>query len=180
MLDAGAPTLTAAFTPTDTTNYNSTGTVTTVLNISKATPSIAWSTPAAITYGTALSAVQLNATASVPGTFAYTPAAGTVLNAGSQALSVTFTPYNSTNYAATTTFTVTAATPTLTFATTSTEVTVTVQQSHANPRQPVGLVHSGPAPLFLRNHFHSLAGGNEQKSAGLRSACEKNKKFKRR
>ena len=48
----------------------------------KATPTITWSTPADITYGTALSATQLNATASVPGTFVYTPAAGTVLNAG--------------------------------------------------------------------------------------------------
>ena len=35
-----------------------------------------------ITYGTALSATQLNATRDVPGTFVYTPAAGTVLNAG--------------------------------------------------------------------------------------------------
>ena len=38
--------------------------------------------PAAITYGTALSAAQLDASASVPGTFAYSPAAGTVLTAG--------------------------------------------------------------------------------------------------
>src|SRR5205809_4507977 len=38
-------------------------------------------------------AAQLNATATVTGTFAYTPAAGTVLSAGSgQMLSVTFTP----------------------------------------------------------------------------------------
>ena len=48
----------------------------------KATPAITWATPASITYGTALSATQLNATASVPGTFVYTPASGTVLNAG--------------------------------------------------------------------------------------------------
>ena len=38
--------------------------------------------PAAITYGTALGATQLDATASVAGTFAYTPASGTVLEAG--------------------------------------------------------------------------------------------------
>ena len=41
---------------------------------------------------------QLDATASVPGTFAYSPAAGTVLRAGSQTLSVTFTPTDSTDY----------------------------------------------------------------------------------
>jgi hypothetical protein len=41
----------------------------------------------------------LNATASVPGAFVYTPAAGAVLNAGSnQTLSVVFTPTDSVNY----------------------------------------------------------------------------------
>ena len=62
--------------------------------MSKATPAITWPAPAAITYGTALSATQLNATAGGgAGTFVYTPAAGTVLNAGAaQTLSVTFTP----------------------------------------------------------------------------------------
>jgi sugar lactone lactonase YvrE len=64
----------------------------------QAVPTITWKAPAAITYGTALSATQLNATASVPGTFAYSPATGTVLAAGSQTLSVTFTPTNTTNY----------------------------------------------------------------------------------
>jgi hypothetical protein len=63
-----------------------------------ATPTITWPQPAAITQGTPLSAAQLNATASaggasVPGTFVYAPAAGTVLAAGAnQTLSVTFTP----------------------------------------------------------------------------------------
>ena len=51
-----------------------------------ATPSITWISPASIDYGTALSSAQLDATASfdgsgVAGTFAYTPAAGTVLHA---------------------------------------------------------------------------------------------------
>ena len=52
---------------------------------------ITWANPADITYGTALSATQLNATADVAGTFAYMPVAGTVLNAGpGQALKVDF------------------------------------------------------------------------------------------
>jgi beta-glucanase (GH16 family) len=66
--------------------------------ISTATPVITWATPASITYGTALSGTQLDATASVPGTFSYTPAAGAVLGVGSQALSVTFMPTNTANY----------------------------------------------------------------------------------
>jgi len=54
-------------------------------------PPLAWN-PAPLTYGQPLGAAQLNATSSLLGSFAYTPAAGTVLNAGVQTLSVTFTP----------------------------------------------------------------------------------------
>jgi hypothetical protein len=46
---------------------------TATLTVLKATPTLTWTNPAAIRYGMALGAVQLNATASVPGTFAYTP-----------------------------------------------------------------------------------------------------------
>ena len=57
------------------------------------TPSITWANPADISYGTALGNIQLNATASLAGTFVYTPPAGTVLPAGAtQPLSVAFTP----------------------------------------------------------------------------------------
>lgn len=66
--------------------------------VSKASPAITWANPAAITYGTALGATQLNASATVAGNFAYTPAAGTVLGAGTQTLSVTFTPTDTTDY----------------------------------------------------------------------------------
>jgi hypothetical protein len=63
-----------------------------------AAPPITWPTPADIVYGTALGAGQLNATSSVPGTFTYNPTAGTVLNAGSQVLSVTFNPTDTGSY----------------------------------------------------------------------------------
>jgi len=65
----------------------------------KRDPSITWSTPGNITYGTALSTIQLNATADVAGSFTYSPTLETILKAGSnQTLSVTFTPDNTTNY----------------------------------------------------------------------------------
>jgi MBG domain-containing protein/Big-like domain-containing protein len=74
------------------------------LNVQKAVPLVTWPAPAAITYGTPLGAAQLNATASVPGTFSYTPSAGTRLAAGSGiALSATFVPADSANYVAATT-----------------------------------------------------------------------------
>jgi hypothetical protein len=63
------------------------------------TPTITWAAPAAITFGGALGSGQLNAAASVPGTFVYTPAAGTVLPVGNgQTLSVAFTPSDTTHY----------------------------------------------------------------------------------
>jgi MYXO-CTERM domain-containing protein len=55
---------------------------------------LTWATPAAITYGTPLSGTQLDATANVPGTFVYTPAAGTIPAVGTDTLSVVFTPTN--------------------------------------------------------------------------------------
>ncbi len=97
VLNVGTNVLTAVFTPTDTNNYrNRTNTVNLVVN--KATPAVTWSNPAAIVYGTALSSVQLNASSSVAGTFAYSPAAGTVLNVGTNILSAVFTPNDSINY----------------------------------------------------------------------------------
>jgi hypothetical protein len=75
-------------------------------------PTITWPAPAAITFGSALSSEQLNATASVPGTFVYTPPTGTILPVGNnEALSVMFTPNSSqyTTAAAGTTITVNPA-----------------------------------------------------------------------
>jgi hypothetical protein len=119
VLSAGNQTLTVTFTPTDTANYT-TASASVTLVVNKATPTITWATPAPITFGTALSGTQLNATASVPGTFAYNPPAGTVPAAGTQTLSVTFTPTDTTNYTTATasvTLQVSKATPTITWAT---------------------------------------------------------------
>lgn len=62
------------------------------LDVTQATPPINWAAPAPITYPTALSGTQLNATSPLTGTFVYSPPAGTVLDAGTYTLSVTFTP----------------------------------------------------------------------------------------
>ena len=63
----------------------------------KVVPVISWDNPAAIIYGTALSATQLNATTSVAGTFSYSPAMSTVLGAGQATLTATFTPTDTVN-----------------------------------------------------------------------------------
>jgi len=65
----------------------------------KSIPAITWSNPENITHGTALSNLQLNATATVPGNFEYSPSLGTILGVGAnQKLSVTFTPTDLENY----------------------------------------------------------------------------------
>jgi len=59
---------------------------------------LSWTAPAAVTYGTALTGTQLDATASVPGSFSYSPPAGTVPQAGTQTLTAAFTPADPAGY----------------------------------------------------------------------------------
>ncbi len=59
----------------------------------KIDPIITWPNPADIVFGTLLGNEQLNASANAPGSFVYTPVAGTMLNEGAnQDLKVDFTP----------------------------------------------------------------------------------------
>ena len=96
-----SPTGTYAIVPSvsgaDLTDYTITMTNGT-LTILPVPTTITWKTPVSIAYGTALSLTQLNATSSTTGTFTYTPAAGSVLQAGPNTLSATFTPTDNTNY----------------------------------------------------------------------------------
>jgi hypothetical protein len=129
-LAAGQHSITAQYS--GDTNYIPTISPVVVVSVTQATPTITWPTPAAITYGTALSATQLDATASlagifsVTGTFVYSPIPGTVLNAGQQTLSVTLTPTDTTDYTtatATVALTVNQATPSVTTWPTASSIT---------------------------------------------------------
>jgi hypothetical protein len=96
-LQAGSQKLTATFTPSDTASY-SVATATVQLTVTQASPLITWAPLSAIQQGATLSTTQLDATANVPGTFSYNPAAGAVLPAGTQQLTVTFRPSDTTDY----------------------------------------------------------------------------------
>jgi YD repeat-containing protein len=97
LLQAG-PGQTLSVAVTETPNYNP-ATATALLSVQKAKPVLTWATPTGIVYGAALSSTQLNTTADVSGSFVYSPASGTILNAGSaQTLTVTFTPADTHNY----------------------------------------------------------------------------------
>ena len=107
-LTAGSHIIGATYTPSLPTEGSSTATPQTI-QINKATPVLTWATPAPIPTTTPLSSVQLDASATgitnaaLPGSFVYTPIAGTTLAAGTHTLSVTFTPTDTTNYATATT-----------------------------------------------------------------------------
>ena len=101
VLKAGKQTISAVFTPTDTKTYSA-ATASVQLTVNQASPTITWAAPAPIAAGTALSATQLDATASVPGSFIYNPAAGAVLGAGTQQLTAVFSPTDTTDYSSTT------------------------------------------------------------------------------
>lgn len=92
-----------------------------IAGITQSTPTLTWTTPAPVTVGTLLGTTQLNAAANVPGTFTYSPAAGTALNkAGTTPLSVTFTPADTQTYttaAGSVSLTVNSAAPHVTCAT---------------------------------------------------------------
>src|SRR5207247_2372147 len=96
---AGAHTISADYSGDATFGPGSGSVAQTVM---RATPVIAWPVPAPIASGSLLGGAQLNATANVPGSFAYVPPAGTVLPAGNgQTLSVTFTPTDLANFTTT-------------------------------------------------------------------------------
>jgi hypothetical protein len=120
-----------------------------IATVGKATPTITWANPAPIVYGTPLSSAQLNATASIPGTptslpgtLIYSPAIGAVPLAGTDTLSVSFTPNDSANYATTTS--------TVTITVSSAVLSVTAQDA----TRPYG----APDPTFSGKITGALSG----------------------
>ncbi|HEX4007376.1 MAG TPA: FG-GAP-like repeat-containing protein [Acidobacteriaceae bacterium] len=161
VLTAGTHSLGVTFTPTDTVDY-ATATDSVSITVNQATPTITWTAPAAIAYGTALSATQLDATASVPGTFVYNPAAGTVLTAGMHSLGVTFTPTDAVDYATATdsvSITVNQATPTITWtapAAIAYGTALSATQLDATASVPGTFVYNPAAGTVLTAGTHSL------------------------
>ena len=118
VLIVGTHTLHVDFAPNDADNYAPTSSDVSLI-VTQATPVLDWSSPSSITYGTALSAAQLNTTANIPGAFAYTPTTGALLAVGTHTLHVDFTPTDDLNYMGASkdvSIDVTQATPVITWA----------------------------------------------------------------
>lgn len=94
-LDAGDHMLIATLL-TDTINYND-ASDTVYLHVNQAKPSINWTKPQDIVYGTYLDDTQLNATANVEGEFTYSVEPDSMLNVGTNWIVANFTSENN-NY----------------------------------------------------------------------------------
>jgi YVTN family beta-propeller protein len=165
---AGATVLRHAFVPSgarsgdeyraEFTNHGgSVATQPATLTVVRAVPTLEWQVPTPIAHGTPLSPDELDAEASVPGTFHYTPLAGTVLAVGAgQHLSVTFTPRAGENY---------------TSVTTSVPIDVTTAPERPQPSppppppapviptpQPLGPTNPTPTPPGRRNPTPASSG----------------------
>jgi hypothetical protein len=118
------------------------------------TPTISWSTPAAIVYETPLSTSQLDAAANVPGTFSYLPAIGSLLSAGNnQTLRVTFTPTDTTDY--------TTATLTTTINVIPAPLTITADNK--------SIVYSEPLPTLTAS-YSGFVNGDTLVTSGVTGA----------
>jgi hypothetical protein len=98
LLAAGVQTLSATFVPDDPGAYESVSATVTIA-VARATPVLQWLPPPPVDYPAALGPAQLNATASVAGTFTYSPSGGTVLPIGDDhVLNAVFVPADAHNY----------------------------------------------------------------------------------
>ena len=112
-----------------------------LFGVSREMPEFDWPDPELLEHGSALGPDQLNATASVPGTFVYQPAAGTVLTPpGEHTLRAIFVPADGTNWATVTAEVVVEVVDTL-----PPECLEKSPESGAvGPDEPLGLVFSEP------------------------------------
>jgi len=125
-----------------------------------------WPQPATIPYGTALSATQLDATATdvesgvtIPGTFVYTPAAGNIPNAPSVTVSVNFTPTDSTDYNSASDTVNIAVTPDSTTTTLTTPVTPIYYGQVIALAAVESVVSGGPATTLNGGTLNFLING---------------------
>lgn len=86
------------YTVTATNSFGISAATTVDYVVRKGIPDLEWEAAEDVVYGTPLSDVELNATASVSGTFVYSPPSETVLDAGDHELTAAFTPDDTDNW----------------------------------------------------------------------------------
>ncbi len=97
ILNAGKQWLYVTFIPDDDLTYKPVTDSVEIL-VNKAIPQVVWNTIDSLTYGTSIDSTILSATANIEGTFNYSVTAGTILNAGTNQINLTFIPADTSNY----------------------------------------------------------------------------------
>jgi len=119
---------------------------------------VSWPAPQPVTYGTPLGASQLNAILSVPGTCVYSPAAGTVLGAGTRTLTATCTPDDTKSYAS-------PAPATVSLTVTKVPLTITASSFSLGYKSPVPAI----APVYT-----GLVNGESSAALSVAPSCSTN------
>lgn len=169
---AGSQSEGVTFTPTDTADYN-TATTTTTVTVAKATPAITWGSLAAITYGTALSGTQLDATCQ-GGTISYNVSVGEVLSAGSQTITATCTPSDTNDYGTATmsqVLTVNEATPVITFTNSTVAYPATLTSSQLNA-SATGVGNGSLAGSFVYTAKSTTTGNSQTVNVGTKLSAD--------
>jgi hypothetical protein len=96
-MTSGVTACTVTYSQAGNSDYSASS-VSSTTNATPATPSITWTTPADINYGTSIGSAQSDAILSTSSTCVYTPAGGTVLPVGVNTLSASCTPTDTTDY----------------------------------------------------------------------------------
>ena len=162
VLTAATYTIFCAFTPTDSTNYNTSIATKTSFVVSKQAASITMASLSGITYGTTMSSFISGTTASVDGSFNFflTSASGqaltssSVLTAGTYTIFCAFTPStaNSTNYSSTTA--------------TKTSFVVSKQTTTITPASLSTITYGTTLATFIAGTTASVAGTFQFSSSG--------------
>jgi hypothetical protein len=142
------------------------------LTVSQATPVIAW-TPASIQLGYLLGAVQLDATANVPGTFTYTPSSGTAIMTTSQTLSVLFTPTDWTDYTTANMSVPLTVTPGPLASVSPSSINFGTLYLGAVVARNVTVTNVGNAPMTITDTLFSILHGGDSNEYGAVNLCPK-------
>ncbi len=142
------------------------------LTVNQATPVLAW-TPASLQLGYPLGAAQLDATASVPGTFTYTPPAATAIMTTSQTLSVLFSPTDTTDYTTARMSVSLTVTPGPLASVSPASIDFGTVYLGTITGKSVTVTNQGTAPMMVTDHFISILSGGDSNEFVAVNLCPK-------
>jgi large repetitive protein len=135
----------------------------------KKTPSITWK-PAPLVIDSKLTAAQLNAKASVPGKFVYTPAVGTEIKTTTETLKAVFTPTNTTDYNS---VTISVPLPVSVIKLSPTSINFGTVKLDSITTKDVTVTNLGPDAVAIDNPVLSVVKNGDSEEFGAENLCPK-------